>query len=157
MPITWTPGPGLLFSLPETAGPIAFSISATYSDETAPAAITGYEAEINPPSNTLQVDVGPTEVTVSAPSLVGTFGIQYIDHLNGGVLRRVGSWEELPAEAEEVIEFRPSYDRLREHTLTVTAMTSLGGQEQAVYTIQILQDWSAGRDRLVEEVDARRR
>ncbi|MCO7216891.1 hypothetical protein [Halomonas sp. OfavH-34-E] len=159
---TWTPAPDVLFSLPETSGPVSTTISvavegvdpATGLPE--PVAVIGYRGSITPEQGVLAVAGGPGGLTVSATSLAGLFPIDFIDVLQDGQVVRVPDWGSLPASAEEVIEFRPSRDTTRAYRLDVIADLEDGGEAYTSYLIEIHQDWTAGRDRLKEEIDARR-
>lgn len=110
----------------------------------------GYQAQLSPamPAQVLSIATSPAGVAVRAAGLAGLFGIDFIDYLRGGVVSRAASWEELPADAEQIIEFRPSRLARRSYQLLITALLSNGDTEQTSYTIAILQDWTAGRDRL---------
>lgn len=158
--VTWTPDPAEpLFSLPETATNINYLISATATDDLgAPLPVSNYRYTLSPTpaAPVLTITAGANGVNVTAASLAGLFGIVFIDYLLHGTLGRVFTWDDLPAEAEEIIEFRPLSDAERQYTLTVEADVQGEGTVQAAYTLEILQDWTAGRDRLVEEVNARR-
>jgi hypothetical protein len=120
--------------------------------------VTGYQATITPEPEVQVLDIvaSASGVSVTAETLAGLFGIQFIDYREGSQVLRVLSWDDLPAGADDLVEFRPSTDQVREYTLDVTALLSDGSTALAVYTIQIFQDWTAGRDRLVSEVNARR-
>jgi hypothetical protein len=158
----WSPPPGILFSEQETAKGLSYRI--TCSIEADPAAvepaptITGYSVALNPTPevDVLNIDVEAAGVTVSSESLAGLFGIDFIDYWVNGQVVRVFAWDDLPETAEEIVEFRPSHDKQRSYTLKVTALLSDGGSETAAYDCIVLQNWTAGRDRLKEEVDARR-
>lgn len=154
--VTWTPEPGELFRLPETSTDISYSVSVSVTDDGDPdLSVTGYAATITPEQSILDVSTAGS-VTVSADSLAGLFPIQFIDFLLNGVPGRVFSWEDLPAEAEDIIEFRPGSGVSVTFTMVVIATLSDASQVQATYTMTVTQDWTAGRDRLVMEVNARR-
>lgn len=159
---TWSPPPNVLFSLAETAGPVAAVITVEVegvdelTGEPAPVAVLGYRGSITPEQEILAVTGGPDGLAVSAASLAGLFPIDFIDYREQGQLSRAPSWEALPASAEEVVEFRPSRDAARAYRLDVIADLADGSEAYMSYLIEIRQDWSAGRDRLKEEIDARR-
>ncbi|WMC11766.1 hypothetical protein PU634_05205 [Oceanimonas pelagia] len=164
--VEWLPAPGLLFKAPETAGGISHRIRCVIiptpagedgEDPEPPPEVVGYRAIIEPapPVPVLELAVSGQGVTLSAQTLAGLFGIDFIDYLQDGVIARVTSWGALPAQAEQVIEFRPSRLTSRSYLLQVTAELTNGEREQASYTLTITQEWTAGRDRLKEEVNAR--
>lgn len=160
--VTWSPEPGELFTLPETAEDVSHAITVEVEEEDAATgepqviAVEQYTGTVTPDQSVLAIGEGPDALTVSADSLVGLFGIDGIEYLLGGELGQADAWDELPAEAEEIVSFKPSTEVERTYTLTVTAHLEDGSQESADYDMIIQQDWTAGRDRLVEAVDARR-
>lgn len=159
---TWTPPPSVLFSLPETSGPVASLISVEVegvdelTGEPAPVAVLGYRGSITPEQEVLAVTGGADGLAVSAGSLAGLFPIDFIDYREQGRISRAPGWDALPASAEEVIEFRPSRDTTRAYRLDVIADLVDGSEAYMSYLIEIHQDWTAGRDRLKEEINARR-
>ncbi|HEX5678793.1 MAG TPA: hypothetical protein VFX91_12580 [Alcanivorax sp.] len=154
--VTWTPAPGELFNLPETSTNVLYSVSVSVSDDLNPGlSVTGYEANITPSQTILDLDT-TGDVTVSADSLAGLFPVEFIDYLLNGNIERVTRWDDLPAAAEDLIEYRPSSETAKTYTLNVTATLSDGSEEQAAYTMVVTQNWTTGRDRLVAEVNARR-
>lgn len=155
--VIWTPPPGPLFALSELATDVTYAVTCSVVDETDPTlAVVGYRAIVTPEQSLLTVTAGASGVTVSADSLAGLFAIEFIDYLRDGQLARASSWEELPEDAEELVEFRPSREVSKVYLLTVTALLSDDTELVAEYTMTVFQDWTAGRNRLVEEVNARR-
>lgn len=161
---TWSPTDGgQLFSLPETSGPIEyqFSAEATAVDPItgmpAPVPVSDYDYELTPSDTTgvFTFTVSSSGVTLQADTLSGLFPIQFIEYLLNGELYRVFHWDDLPESAEEVITFRPSTETEKSFTLTVTASADGEPIEQS-WTLVLTQDWTAGKNRLQEEVDARR-
>lgn len=155
--VTWSPDSALLFTEPETATDIAYGVSvAVVDDEDPTLAVTGYAATISPEQTLMSVTDGAGGVTVTASSLAGLFPLEFIDYLLGGELERVTRWDDLPPEAQDIIEFRPSSQVSTDFVLSVTATLSDATQVQRDFTLRITQDWTAGKLRLQEEVDARR-
>lgn len=161
---TWSPTEGgQLFSLPETSGPIEYQFLATatavdpITGEPAPVPVTDYDYELSPPDTVgiLSISASSSGVTLQADTLGGLFPIQFIEYLMNGELYRVFHWDDLPESAEEVITFRPSTETEKSFTLTVTASADGEPIEQS-WTLVITQDWTAGKERLQEEVNARR-
>ena len=159
---TWTPAPGKLFSLPETAGAISYPISCAVAlaatalpTDIAPT-ITAYSATISPTPaiDVLQLTPSASALTVSAKSLTGLFGFDFIDYREGNAITRIHSWADLP-ETADIVEFRPSHDASRDFTLAVTATLSDKRTVSATYTLQILQELSAGAEKLRSAVNAR--
>jgi|SRR5699024_5053042 len=162
--ITWTPAPGPLFTLPETAGPISYAIQAALAAPEpdgngaggTPPSIERYSAAISPAQTLFDTSASASGVTISAASLAGLFPIARIDYLQHATLHTIDTWDALPAGPAELIAFKPSAARETVFTLTVTAHLSDASAHQAEYSLSVQQDWSAGRERLQEEVDARR-
>lgn len=159
---TWTPAPGKLFSLPETTAAISYPISCVVAlaatalpTDIAPT-VTAYAATISPvPAvDVLQLTPSASALTVSAKSLAGLFGFDFIDYREGDAITRIHSWDDLPDTAD-IVEFRPSRDASRDFTLRVTATLSDKRTVSATYSLQVLQEWSAGAEKLRSAVNAR--
>lgn len=168
MNVVWTPDPGTpLFVLFETAsGPFVWTIQAQIETPEDGAigggmlnvSVLRYSGSIKPNQDLLTIIGGDDALTVTAETLIGLFPIVFIDYLtDDGDLKRIDDWDALPNEAREVVEFRPSDLRKYIFTLTAQAELSNGSIETADYSLIVLHDWTPGRDRLVAEVDARRR
>lgn len=161
---TWSPTDGgQLFSLPEISGPIDYQFSSTATEidpitgMPAPVPVTDYDYELSPPdpAGILSISASSNGVALHADTLIGLFSIQFVEYLLNGELYRVFDWNDVPDLAEEIIIFRPSTEIERSFTLTVTA--SADGEPIAqTWTLVITQDWTAGKVRLQEEVNARR-
>lgn len=160
--VIWSPAPGVLFAEPETARGVAYQISC--SVVTDPAAlepaptVTEYRASLapQPGAPVLQVGTDDGGISVTSDALAGLFGIEFIDYRIGERVVRIHSWDDLPDSAEEIIEYRPSGTAERAYTLNATAWLSDGTKVSAAYQCVVQQEWTAGRDRLKGEVDARR-
>ena len=103
----------------------------------------------------------PDGIGLSAVDLDGLFPIILIKYLRDGVTGQCLNFDGLPADAEEVLEYRkdPNTPRIYTLTLTVTetdALTAMTSTCTASYEFWIEADYSPGRDRLRGEVDARR-
>jgi len=160
--VVWSPAPGVLFEEPETARGLSFHISCSVvvdpvALEPAPT-VTGYRAALTPEPGApvLQVSVSASGINVTSAALAGLFGIEFIDYWIDGRVVQVKRWEDLPEAAQEVVEFRPSRTSQKTYTLSAAALLSDGTESRAGYQCTIQQDWTAGRDRLRREVDARR-
>ncbi|MDW0357808.1 hypothetical protein Q8G38_00600 [Halomonas venusta] len=159
---TWTPSPEVLFSLPETAGPVSTTVSVQVegvdplTGAPAPIAVMGYQGSITPEQEVLIVEGDASGLTISSQQLAGLFTIDFIDYLQDGQIVRIPDWDSLPESAEEIVDFRPSQEQTRAFRLDVIADLADGSQVYTSYLIEIHQDWTAGRDRLRSEVDARR-
>lgn len=160
----WLPLPGVLFQGPETTQDLDVTVSckligledALTGGIAAPPSVLSYQCSVSPvaPSQ-LDVSASATGVRVLGEDLSGLFSLVYIDCLRLGHIERFFSWDELPSDAEEIIDYRPSQEPKQEYQLTVYAYLSDGEVVNAVYSLIIHQDWTAGRDRLRGEVNAR--
>lgn len=160
----WLPSPGLLFKGPETTQGFSAKIScelmgledALTGEIAVPPSVLKYECLASPalPAQ-FNVAASVAGVSVSSRDLSGLFPIVYIDCLRAGRVERIYSWDGLPGDAEEVIDYHPSLESVKEYTLTVHAYLSDGEALNADYTLVILQDWTAGRERLRSEINVR--
>lgn len=159
---TWAPPPDVLFSLPETGGPVSFTITVDVQGVDpvtglpVPVAVTGYRGSITPEQSIVEVSGGPGGLAVSAGDLKGLFPIDFVRYRKGDSVIAVPDWDALPAGADEVVEFKPGSEATRAYRLDVTADLADGSEAYMSYLMEIHHDWTAGRDRLKEEVDARR-
>jgi hypothetical protein len=167
--LIWTPDPSVpLFRLPESAtGPFSWSITAQVEVSepagaggvgTAAVTIEAYSGAVRPGLGNLSISGGKDRLLVTAKTLSGLFPIVFIDYVaENDELERIYSWENLPHNARDLVEFRPDDQRLKTFTLTARAKLSSGDVEKAEYSLVVMHDWTSGRDRLIAEVDARRR
>lgn len=161
--VEWLPVPGVLFSRPETSGSVQFHISCLIIEGEPPVGgpvepvptITGYAATINKQQSIISLTISAGGVLVSADTLSGLFGIEFVDYQQNRVVTRIYEWKDLPDDADEIVEFRPSSEQSRQYQLTVTADLSNGEQVSASYAMIVSQDWTAGRDRLLREMNVR--
>lgn len=159
---TWTPPPDVLFSLPETGGPVSFAITVDVqgvdpvTGEPAPIAVTGYHGSVTPEQDVVEVKGGPAGLSVTAGSLKGLFPIVSVRYREGDSVITVPDWDSLPESADEVVTFKPGTEATRAYRLDVTADLADGSEAYMSYLMEIHHEWTAGRDRLKEEVDARR-
>lgn len=169
MALTWTPDPGapLFVRFESDPGPFSWTITAQVETPGGgdgggggqlPASVERYSGTITPEQDRLTVTGGSASLTVTAETLNGLFPIVFIDYIaDTGELKRVDDWEDLPRGARDVVEFRPNGERSQTYTLNAKALLSSGETVTARFNMIILHDWTPGRDRLIAEVDARRR
>lgn len=168
MALIWTPDPGApLFTQFESApGPFTWTVKAEVeapddgeaAEAAASVTILSYSGSIKPKQDLMMVAGGDDALTVTAETLNGLFPIVFISYIAGnGDLKRADDWEALPRGARDLVEFRPNAERQKTFTLTARAKLSNGTTATAEYDMIILHDWTPGRDRLVAEVNARRR
>lgn len=153
--VLWAPVNALLFSLPEIFGPISFHISCNVIAPDGVKAVS-YSARFKQGGELFNLEVNANGVTVSAESLSGHFRINFIDYQKDLAVARVTAWEDLPSDADEIIEFSPSRKAVSTYSLFVEATLSNGENFEFTYTLEVLQDWTAGRDKLQGEVNGRR-
>lgn len=103
-----------------------------------------------------------TGTTLTAPTLLGLFPILEIWFLRDGALGVAADFDDVPDEAENIISYRKLIGEPRRYDITVTVLwqerdnTQRQTESRAFYFI-VVPDYTPGRDRLVEEVNARRR
>ena len=102
-----------------------------------------------------------TGTTFSAPHLEGLFPILEIKFLNAGVMGDVVDFDDVPDAAENLISYRKLISGPKRYDVTVTVVweerdTNRRHTETRPFYFIIVPNYSPGRDRLVEEVNARR-
>ena len=124
-----------------------------------PATITGFDASVSP--NTLSklgITTSSTGVTFSAPEgLSDAFPLIDLEYQIKRVEYHVKKWEDLPEEADEMINYEPDPSNQKDWTVTVTAHLSDGTSATANFTLRLLQNYDPGKVALKEAVDARRK
>ena len=126
---------------------------------TPPATITGFDASVNPNTLTdLIVQTSASGVTVSAPNgLSDAFPLVDLEYQIKRIEYHVKKWEDLPEEADEMINYQPDPSNQKDWTSQVTAHLSDGTSETANFTLRLLQNYDPGKISLKEAVDARRK
>lgn len=158
--LIWTPESGPpWFDRLETETDIVERI-AIISDDATVLAVTH---EISPATLPEQIEIvsDTTGVTLTAPHLLGAFPIRIIRYRRHRVEGQCTDFDDLPQDAEEVFEYRKDPNSPRIYMLTVSATESPesltgSGQEIRVYEFILRANYTPGRDRLKEAVDARR-
>lgn len=148
-----------LISVLSSEYPVSASVtaSAEAGEEggAAPSVTVTYEADPEMPAQ-IEITASGDTVSVSVPDWNGVFPPEGIDYLLGDQLNTADDWDDLPEAAREVIEFRPHSTPIYQFWLTVHATSSEGDSESETYTIEVICDYTPGRDTLQEAVDARR-
>lgn len=126
---------------------------------TPPLTITGFSASVSPNTLTnLVVSDSSSGVTLSAPDgLSDAFPLVDLEYQINRVEFHVKKWEDLPEEADEMINYEPDPSNQKDWTVTVTAHLSDGTSETANFTLRLLQNYDPGKVALKEAVDARRK
>lgn len=121
--------------------------------------ITGFSATVSPDTLTnLIVNASNTGVTFSAPEgLSEAFPLVDLEYQINRVEYHVKKWEDLPQEADEMINYEPDPSNQKDWTVKVTAHLSDGTSETANFTLRLLQNYDPGKVALKEAVDARRK
>lgn len=175
MAVTWSPDPSLVpwFSIyaheswtqtitatvaPPEGGGEGGGGSDGGGSTTPPATITGFEASVTPNTLTnLLVQTSASGVTLSAPEgLSEAFPLVDLEYQINRVEYHITKWEDLPEEADEMINYQPDPSNQKDWSVTVTAFLSDGTSETAVFTLRLLQNYDPGKVALKEAVDARR-
>lgn len=130
----------------------------TAVDPDAVLTVDGYGFELIGPSVVgLVVSASSAGVLASAPaSLVGSFPVVDLEYQIAGATGHCISFSELPAQAEEIISFKPCPESVKDWTLKVTATLSDGSSESADFLLKVHANFNPGRDALKEAVNARR-
>lgn len=175
MAVTWSPDPSIVpwFSIyaheswtqtitatvaPPEGGGEGGGGSDGGGSTTPTATITGFEASVTPNTLTnLQVQTSASGVTLSAPEgLSEAFPLVDLEYQINRVEYHVKKWEDLPEEADEMINYQPDPSNQKDWSVTVRALLSDGTSESAVFTLRLLQNYDPGKVALKEAVDARR-
>jgi len=106
-----------------------------------------------PPQVVLDAAIG--SLTINFPNFVDVFPIQELRYLRNGVEGVVTRWADLPADAEDVLVFKPDPNNIREFVITAEAEVD-GVVETQDYVIRLFANYNLGRDQLLAAVDARR-
>ncbi|HGY9586734.1 TPA: hypothetical protein ACOJQP_005203 [Vibrio harveyi] len=158
--MTWHPGEELLFQQPDTATGLAYHCYFELGDDQT---LTGYTWTITPEKpDQFTITSAADGVRLVSDSLAGLFVPEFIDYLDADQVVRVSDWPELPT-GKELIEFRPSSTSQREYVLTVTVEYTETDPTTAAETevtasqswrCVVLHDYSSGRDKLLEYMNA---
>lgn len=140
-----------------TAPAIVATVVADENENSVPT-VVGYQYSISPgPLIGLSVSNTPAGVVLSAPNtLIGSFPAIDIEYQINGVTGHCLTFNEIPAEADEMIRYVPSPINEKQWTIRVTALLSEGGPASASYVINVRANYDTGRDALIGAVNARR-
>lgn len=158
--MNWQPGGDLLFQQPDTATGLAYHC---YFELDATQTLLSYTWTITP-ENPVQFTITSDNdgVRLTASSLAGLFVPDFLDYRDGGQVIRVGDWPDVP-QGKELIEYRPSGQSQREYTLTVTVNYTgpdpdsgleVESTDSQSWRCVVLHDYSSGRDKLLEYMNA---
>lgn len=159
MAVTFIPSPGApWFTVMETEVNVSKDLAIVPSESTIDSVVWSITPELPP---NVVIHKTTSGLNLSAPTLDGLFPILLIKYLRGGVIGECKDFNDLPADAEDVIEYRKDPNSPRIYTLTVTVtdtqlLPPLTSETTATFTFIIEADYSPGRDRLRREIDARR-
>lgn len=160
MAVVWTPDPATVpwVEVQEDEVWAEPTITALDDDVAVPRSVTGYtHALIGEPLHNLHVDASTAGVEVGAPeSLAGSFPAIDIEYQVNGVTGHCATWQEVPANFTEIIDFQPNPVNIKEWTLSVTAQFDNGSSESADFIIKVRANYTHGKAALVEHVNASR-
>lgn len=125
-------------------------------DQKETAYVTSYAYSISPayPLGIWSINSSLSEgVTLHASSIAGFFPIEFVHYLDNGQSIFADFWHEVPM-GSEIVEFRPSTLRTFTYSLTVTATTSSGAVYSITLDMTVEHDWTPGKLKLLEYVDA---
>lgn len=149
---------GILFEYNELTQNVSAVVKLIADDEETDS-VTGYSYSISPayPQDILTITTSSEEgVRITAPSLAGFFPIEFVHYLHDGESVFADFWHDVPL-GVEIVEFRPSTLRTFTYSLTVTATTSSGAVYSTTLDMTVEHDWTPGKLKLLEYVDAIRR
>lgn len=116
--------------------------------------VTWSAPEPLPPQCTVVVAV--PSLTLTVPHFADLFPIREIRFLRAGEIASCTRWVDLPADAEDVVAYRPDTRSMRDFAFRVAAKTQSGLTAAADYVIRVYANYSLGRDTMQEAIDARR-
>ncbi len=152
----WSPNP--LTNLHQASESLPININLVYTPVDTGVFVTGYAVEWLPDQLIpTQVSLIPesNRICVIGDNVIGIVPIE-VRYLLNRVPGQVTSWADLPAEAQFIYRYTTSINNTLTTSLRATALLNVGGPVQAIYTIQVTANYSTGRDRLVQEINARR-
>lgn len=158
--LVWSPtNADVWFARPESDLSVLENIAIS-SDDSTVLSVTAALVSGKLPSQ-ISLTSSITGVVFGAAHLDGLFPILSLVFLRNAVLGETFSWEDLPADAEDLILYRKDPIARKTFFVSVTATedpASLtpSGTETKVYEFAIDANYSAGQARLVEEINARR-
>ncbi|EOW9487947.1 hypothetical protein ACOCGL_003413 [Vibrio cholerae] len=160
--MSWQPGEALLFQQPDTATGLSYLC---FYELTAEQTLIDYRWQITPAKpDQFSIESSGSGVRLSASHLAGLFVPEFIDYRDGERVRRVADWPQVP-QGKDLIEFRPSAISRLEYTLSVTVRYSEKDETtgQSVektdthsWRCVVLHDYSSGRQKLLEYMNASR-
>jgi hypothetical protein len=158
--LTWTPDNSAEWF---TRSEADTSVSETITIASDDATVESVSYVLTPNQLPAQVVITATTsgITLTAPTLAGLFPIIVIKYLRNGLPGESLTFDDLPQDAEDVIEYRKESASPKRFVLAVTATESAlsptsSGTQTLEYEFFIEGNYTPGRDRLVEEVNARR-
>lgn len=156
MALSWDPDNAApLIEAQEDETDVSATVTVTSDDPMDPVESMTWVASPTFPDQ-VEVTTTANTLTVTIPNFVGFFFIQEIKYLLHGVEGTCTAWADLPADAEDVLEFHPDLVNIRDYTLSITAHPHTASPETKDYLIRVFINYDLGRDALVEAVDARR-
>ncbi|OCH08092.1 hypothetical protein A6E09_17235 [Aliivibrio fischeri] len=160
--MTWHPSGDVLFQQPDTATGLDYRCFFKASESQV---ITGYTWSITPEQPSQFTITSNTDgVRLRSSSLAGLFVPEFIDYHDGQKVVRVADWPLLPPH-QNIVEFRPSGVSQRDYTLSVTVTYNEVDPTSGTEVTQtathswrccVIHDYSSGRDKLLEYMNASR-
>lgn len=155
MAILWEPPPTAFITCSESDLDVSGEILVESDDPADP--VDTIELDVHrelPPQFVISAD--EQKVSFFTPDLLGIFRIVEILYLRDRVIERCFAWEDLPADAHDIVAYRPDPVNVQIFVLTVTATTTLGIKESEDFVIRVEADYTPGRDLMLGEINARR-
>ncbi|MBJ7550742.1 hypothetical protein [Marinomonas ostreistagni] len=145
---------GILFEYNELTQNVSAVVKLIADDEET-GSVIDYSYSISPayPQGILTITADEDGVRITAPSLAGFFPIEFVHYLQDGESVFADFWHDVPM-GSEIVEFRPSTLRTFTYSLTVAATTSSGTEYSTTLDMTVEHDWTPGKLKLLEYVDA---
>jgi len=156
--LTWTPeNTAPLFDHLETATNISYTVTVATDDIVIPArayGISGFTLTPNTLPDQVEISFSGHTLEVSAPDLMGMLPILSIKYLQAGVIHEVFDFDDIPDEADQVLEYFKDPTSPRVFILAITGF-DYSGVVVKEYELIVRGDYTPGRNRLILEVNER--
>jgi hypothetical protein len=160
MALIWNPSESIQPWISVQADQVWSDGPITATDDLGMLLVTSYEWEIveSQPLIELVVQADSSGVVVSAPNtLANAFQPLDIEYQIEGKTLHCANFNELPAQADEVIRYVPNPSNIKDVILRLTARVGTFDLGSADFIIRVYANYNPGRDALKGAVNARRR
>jgi hypothetical protein len=155
--LTWTPeNSAPLFDYMETQANVSVTVTVETDDPLllSVPVILGYTVTPNTLPDQVEIAFSGKVLEFSAPDLIGMLPILSIKYLQAGSIHEVFDFDDIPDDADQVLEYSKDPNSPRIFDLAVTA-SDYSGPETKHYELIVRGDYTPGRNRLILEVNER--